>query len=297
MKKIRAAVEENGEALKEISAQVSMLSKNMEAIAGLEWLNAGLSLVNIGVTAAGFAVMNSKLDGISASIDGIAKEIQAAVKNTQDIRDIQIETDFVRPYKKLVSESKVFCYRVANGEEISEEKLETLIREHCSFLDSVFRVSDKIGTQLTLQIVYDLLPIYANLIVLYNDRFYYSNDGRVHPLHDEWMRVFDIAGSKAFTDRIMDLYYLNGRHNAEVNEIMTCNTLLQNRLRTKVEDTIALLEMSGDAETYAEACKAVNRCAAEAVKGYREDLMGEYTEEEADTLIRNSTTQAIGTAV
>ena len=247
--------------------QLGMLFKNNAAALGK--LNVAFGALNMVATIASTVIICQELDKIKGQIDDLKSSVEK-------LAEMNFEIQIARPCRDMLAEYKLLSNKLEKNKPISEGDLVQLIRGLNNYLITLYNLKDKCDLDAVLNLIFSLLPVYSNCIMIYYEHFYNSDEKR-HPLHEDWMSVFDRLSNYAFVDQIQDHMFIDQRQtNAQVNEYLKCQRLIVSGFRGKIEQLLADLEACDGVEGYNEAIRWSRQYAQQQAKTIQADLEARY---------------------
>lgn len=273
--------EANSDKLDQILPKLDKIFQPLQNLQILSILNTALSAVNLVATVAGMVIIYNKLDHIDHKLDEIKKTIA-------DVKNIDFEMQIAKPCRKLVDDYKMLTPAIKNGKPVSEDTLIALIRECKDNIISIYTLRNSIPMDSVLSLSFTLLPILANCIMVYYQRFYDPNQEQ-HPLHDGCMVVFDKLSDPGFIDQIQDYMFISkNQSNRQVNEYLDCHRLIVYSYKKQINQLLEDLKTFGSKEEYNEAMLWTRRFVAQQAKVVQSELESKIGAERAKALIEET---------
>ena len=249
-------------------------------------LQIALQVANLAATIISAVIICNKLNKLDKKMD----EIQRA---TADLKDFNFEMQIAHPCRELVGDYKLITDNLKKGKPVSRDEMVSLIRSCQNYLVSLYNLRGKIQMESALDMIFTLLPIYANCIMLYYQRWYDENEGK-HALHDDWMAVFDLLLSKSLLNETQDDMIINQRKtNGETNEYLAYHKAVVQAYRSKIDQLIEDLNTCGGTEGYEEAMRWSRQYAAQQAKAIQNELEEEYGVEKAKGVMEQAMQEAL----
>lgn len=243
--------------------------------------NIAMQVINLAATIVCTVIICKKLDKVDRKLD----EIQKATANLQDFN---FEMQVAHPCRKLIGDYKLLADKLKKGKPVSGAELVELIRECQNYLISLHNLSGKIPMDSSLDLIFTLLPIFANCIMLYYQRNYDEEQGR-HALHDEWMSVFELLNSEEFLNSIQDDMFLKQRKtNRQVNEYLAYHKMVVKTYKLKIDQLLTDLEECGGEEGYSAAMEWSRQYVAQQAKSKQVELENQYGSEKAKMIMEQA---------
>lgn len=199
-----------------VAEEVQKMSKKVDVITNLSWLNTGLSVVNIGVTVASTYMICKKMNNLTDLI----KENQVILNNIdRKIDQIQIYQfeNLYRDFKSLDQQmsSIIDNYRHSFSEGRFDNiynlsDVEKVIAETNALIESItlLLLKQMDPYEQLLNMLSVLLTKFAMCIQLYVTVFYYTM-GRFPNLYERWLNTIDSVFDKQMCNVIYDYYRSN----------------------------------------------------------------------------------------
>ena len=217
-------------------------------------------------------------------------EIQKA---TADLKDFNFEMQIAHPCRELIGDYKLIIDNLQKGKPVSRDEMVSLIRSCQNYLVSLYNLRGKIQMESALDMIFTLLPIYANCIMLYYQRWYDENEGK-HALHEDWMAVFDLLLSKSLLNEIQDDMIINQRKtNGDTNEYLAYHKAVVQAYRSKIDQLLEDLNTCGGTEGYEEAMRWSQQYVAQQAKAIQDELEEEYGVEKAQAVMEQAMQEAL----
>ena len=275
----------NSAQLDQILPKLDQIFKPMQNLQILSILNTALSAANLVATVAGMVIICNKLNSIDHKLDEIQKEIA-------DVKEINYEMQIAKPCRKLVDDYKLLTPALSKGKPVSEEQLVNLIRECKDYIISIYNLRNNLPLDAALSLIFMLLPILANCMMVYYQRFYDPNQGK-HPLHDSCMSVFDLLSAPDFLDQIQDYMFMGkNQTNRQVNEYLDCHRLIVYSYKTQIEQLLADLETCGSKEDYDDAMLWTRQYVAQQARVVQAELESKIGAEKAKEYVEQAMQEA-----
>lgn len=183
---------------------------------------------------------------------------------------------------------KLLADKLKKEKPVSGEELVELIRECQNYLVSLHNLSGKIPMDAALDLMFTLLPIFANCIMLYYQSHYDEEQGK-HALHDDWMSVFELLNSEGFLNQIQDDMFLNQRKtNRQVNEYLVYHQMIVKTYKQKIDQLLAYMEDCGGEEGYSAAMQWSRQYVAQQAKSQQVELEEQYGPEMAKKIMEQA---------
>lgn len=228
----------NSAKLNQIIPKLDQIFKPLQNLQILSILNTALSAANLVATIAGMVIICNKLNSIDHKLNEIQKEIA-------DVKEINYEMQIAKPCRKLVDDYKLLTPALSKGKPVSEERLINLIRECKDYIISIYNLRNNLPLEAALSLIFSLLPILANCMMVYYQRFYDPNQEK-HPLHDSCMSVFDLLSVPSFINQIQDYMFMEKNlPNQQVNEYLDCHRLIVYSYKTQIKQLLEDLKIFG----------------------------------------------------
>ena len=242
---------ENNAFLNTISGDIGKVLKGVSGLGTLSWMNLGLTAINVGVSVAGFAMLSKKIGKIQEGIDDLKVQLDEVSKDVKETKDLQFIMNVEERYGRLLNETRRITVNVEIGKEITEREVESLIEEYRAFLGSMISFVLKYPSEPVFDIIYSLLPLFANLIILYYEMFFETYGEKLHPNHGTWIDIFEKIGGREFTDMLTDYYTIDkGFHHKQVNDIIAANFYSICDKEQKIADVISIMQVARTSENY-----------------------------------------------
>ncbi len=264
-------VKQNNKKINELLPKLDQIFQPLQNLQILSILNTALSAANLVATVAGMIIICDKLNGIERKLDRIQKEIA-------DLKEIDFELQIYKPCRKLVDDYKMLTPDLTKGKFIPEEKLITLIRECKDYIISIYNLQARkiLPMDVALNLIFDLLPIFANCLMVYYQRFYDPSQEK-HPLHDSCMHVFDLLSASDFIDQVQDYMFVDKHQsNRQVNEYLDCQRMIVYSYRTQIDQLLEDLKTCGSKEGYEDVMQWSRQFAMQQAKVVEDQLTEKY---------------------
>ncbi len=172
--------------------------QGLQQIQALSWVTMGFSLANIGISVAGFQMTLKKLD-----------QIQGQIKEFYDRYKEDRQSDRIEAFRNCLQSMKAHLgflqekYSSASYDDQNFIQREALIEKDiittCNFIHSVKEefVANRIDRQIGCQILFVLLPVYAQTMNEFCCQYYYLH-GFQHRLYADWLAVIHEMNDDAF---------------------------------------------------------------------------------------------------
>ena len=267
--------------IQDIARQVSAIYSSLPAIQGIGWLNTSLTAVNIATTVVSTVIICEKLSNMDKKLDRIEKRVN-------NIEEAFFESQIKSPCRAIIKEYKVAVDELGKGKKYSEKEILATINQCHDILISVYNLRDNFAMPDFLELIYDMLPVFTELVVLYYQYYYNEQDGK-YVLHDDWMKIYDLVDSKAFYEMIEDYLIIeDGASNSQVNEIIDCHRLIAIQLRRKIEQTLDDLRKCESAEEYREILSYIEDSVTAQKIMVENELREKLGDEEAQQIIEKA---------
>ncbi|GEM_PF-3694222 len=256
---ILSATVKNNALLNSISGDISSVLNGIDSLTALSWVNLGLTAINTGATVAGFAMLNKKINRMQQGIDEIRAQVEDARQEIKEIKDLSLITNIEERYGRLLNTTKRLTVNIEIGKEVKHLDLEDLIEDYRAFLSSITSFVLKHPSEPLLDIIYSLQPLFANLIILYYERFFEVYGEMLHPNHVTWIDVFEKIGGREFSDMLIDFYTIEkGFHHKAVNDVISANFLMVCDKEQKITDVINIMQVALTHEKYQAIMEAID---------------------------------------
>lgn len=270
--------------LKDLSKNVSSIYSMVSCIQAVTWLNAALSAANIAATVASTVIICKKLDNIDKKLDRIECKIDS-IKQVQYVDVIkQPCIDFIREYKVISDE-------FGDNKEVSANKVLEEIKKCCSLMEKIYDIRNQYFTGDVLELLYDLMPAYTDLIIQYYAHFYESSKGE-YTLHKDWLSIFDKLDSETFRNEIQDYLIMDERvDNIQLNQIMDCQHLVTIGSRQKIEEALSDLSLCDSAEDYRDIMQFSKQYALQQAKSIESEMISQFGASQAEEMMEYAKNQ------
>ena len=247
----------------------------------LKKLQGAMQVINLAATIASTVIICGKLNMIDSQLDEMRKD-------TADLKDINFELQLANPCRELISNYKVLSDQLRRGKIVSSAELLTQIRKCRSYLVSLHQLCDKLPMEPVLELIFTLLPMYANYICVYYRQAYDDLQGK-HVLHDEWMNVFTLLNSESFLNRIQDdMFTAQFKSNRDINEYLAYHTMIVDTLKQEIEQELEDIETCGGEAGYDAAMQWSRQYVAQQAKVKQSELESQFGPEKAREMINQA---------
>ncbi len=272
--------------MKEMANNLNQMFNVLQNTQILGILSSALSAAGLVATIAGIAIICDQLNGIDKKLDDIKK-------NINDHKKMNFETDINKPCRMLVADYKLIGKKIEDGDPVTEKEVSTLIRDCHEYIITLYNLRDVCSLDAVLGLIFTLLPIFANCILIYYNRFY-DHDRGVHALHNDWMNTFDLLGDESFLHQIQDYMFIDlHQTNRQVNEYIDCQKMILFSYKQKIEQLIEDLEACKGLEGYNAAMQWSRQYAAQQARVVQADLETRYGKEEAQNIMAQALQEAL----
>lgn len=221
---------------KNMALQVESICQATGIVQNLSYLNVGLSMANMAVDMIGFVAINTSLNQLNSEVQVVAKGVGKIV-NAKKNEKI---TEFQRLVMRINSESS----KIQGGSVIDADKLEELLIDLRAFISEMVRnLRDSVfEKELTLKIIYSLLPAYTQLLNEFTKRYYFQNQC-LPANYEMFMGMYNELEDSDYRNELRDYYYLEKKlHSREILDILNAQTLVELNGRVQIEDQTYILQ-------------------------------------------------------
>ena len=279
---------QNTALLKNMAGNVNSIYSKVSCIQALSWLNGALSVCNLAATVISTAVICKKLNAISERLDIISDKLESIDNKVSSVKRVQYETNIAKPCRDLIREYKMILDDLENGREVSKDKLVETINACCSQIETIYKLRAEYNMNDVLLLLYDLMPIYTNLIIKFY-QYYYDRKKPKYILHEDWMKVYSFLSCDAFRNEIRDHYFFEERvHNKQLNDIMDCQYLVTVGSRFKIEQVLKDLSECESNDEYREIDEFCERYALQQAKAMETEMISQFGEKEAEEMLETA---------
>lgn len=181
----------SSEALTRLASQAAASMAQSAAVAS--WLSSVISAANLAATVVSTVVINRKLDAISEKIDALHKYCA-------EQKELDFQHYITDEFRRVDMDHAEFAGNVQKNIPIDDEKLIDTIKRCYASIVSAMEKTDIYPVELILSVVYEILPVYTDLIILYYRQFYDAAYGE-YTLHERWLEVYDLLTDSWFMDK------------------------------------------------------------------------------------------------
>ncbi len=233
-----------------------------------------LQAANLVATIVSAVIICDKLNKVNQKLDSIQRELG-------DLKDINFETQIALPCRELIGDYKLIVDKLNKGKPVSEDEFALQIRGIQNYLIALYNLRCKLPMDVTLDLMITLLPVFTDGITLYYQKYYDIDQGK-HAWHEDWMTVFDMLLSDAFTSEVQDYLFID-KHmtNKETNEYLKTLRAVISCFKQKIEQLLSDLEVCEGAEGYQDAMLLSRQYALQQAKTIEAELAHEYGEDVA----------------
>ena len=266
---------------------LQQILKNSNKADNLQPVQIILESLNLVATIASTVIICDKLNHLDQKLDKIAGQID-------EVKRIQFETYIRKPCKEIILEYKELSSTVESGSSVEKKALVDTIKTCYHCIDSALSLRHEFSFDSVLPIIYTLLPTYSSLIVLYYQQFYYQDKKRLHPLHKDWLGIFDKLCEDSLLEEIRDDMILNQhQHDAKATEMINLHVLLAQGLKSEIELTLEDLQKCGSQEDYQNAMALATQLAMQQMDEAKTELSVSIGETEASRIVDEAKAQAL----
>lgn len=260
----------------------ALLKNGIQAVGSL---NIAFQALNVVATIASTAIICNKLDRIRDQINELQNNIEDIKAKVEDLKGFNFETQIALPCREMLTEYKLISNKLEKRAPINEDALVNLIRKLNNYIITLFNLRDKCDLNLILDMIFSLLPIYTNCIMHYYERFY-DMDQEKHPLHDDWMHIYDMLSNYAFIDQIQDYMFIEKHQtNKTVNEYLSCLRLIVAKSKQDINQLLEDLKACEGVDGYRDAVRWSRQYAAQQAKVIQAELETRYGVEKAKEMM------------
>lgn len=264
--------------IKNLAKNVSGIYSAMSSLQVASWLNVALSAANLAATVASTVIICDKLDHIDKKLDRIEGKIDAVAR-------VQFVTQIRQPCRTAVMGYKVIAADLNKGEEVPAGKMLDAINQCCNLMETIYSLRQNYSTGDVLELLYDLMPVFTDLIVLYYQHYFDSAHGE-HALHQDWMKIYDLLDSTEFRNYVQDyLIIVEHTGNRQVNEIMDCQRLVTIGSKQRIEEVLLDLRLCESAADYRDIMQFSNQYAQQQARVMEEELRNQLGYREAEQIL------------
>lgn len=276
---------QNNVMLKELAKNVNGIFSAINSIQAASWLNVALSAANIAATVASTVIICQKLDHIEKKLDQIEKKLDRIEGKIDSIKRGQFVNNIQQPCRAIVMDYKVMVADLDKDKEISEEKMLDLIKRCFNEIEMIYSLRHDYPTGDVLALLYDLLPVFTDMIALYY-QYYYDPAHGEYTLHDEWMKIYDVLNSQEFREEIQDyLVFEVNAGNEQINEILDCQYLITLGSKNRIAEVLSDIAMCDSLEDYRDIMKFSEQYAVQQARQIEADLISELGVSEAERIM------------
>ena len=241
-------------------------------------LSSALSAAGLVATVVGTIMICDHLNEIDEKLDQLRTDIS-------DHKNMNFETDINMPCRRIVDDYKVLGKKLKDRDPVSEAEMIKMIRDSHDYIITLYKIRKNCSLDTVLNLIFTLLPVYANSIMIYYQRFYDPDRG-VHALHQDWMDTFDILSGDDFLNEIQDYMFIDQHQtNFQVNEYLDCHQMILYGYRHKIEELLEDLKECNGVEGYNEAMRWCRQYTEQQAKVVQADLETRYGKEIALEMI------------
>ena len=274
----------NNVMLKDLAKNVSSIYSSVNSVQMIGWLNAALSAANLAATVASTVIICEKLDQIDKKLNRIEGKID-------QVKHVQFVSDIKTPCRAVIKDYKVITADLAKGREVTESRLLQSINQCCGEIEKLYDVRNDYPIGDILGLLYDLLPIFTDLICLYY-QYYYDFEHGEYSLHQDWLKVYDMLDSTAFRNQVQDYLIIDEKlGNVQQNEIMDCLHLVTVGSKHKIEEVLSDLETCESTEDYRDIMEFSRQYALQQAKTIEADLQSQFGIAEAEIVMAEAKKQ------
>ena len=274
----------NNAMLKDMAKNVSSIFSAVSSLQLASWLNVALSAANLAATVASAVIICNKLDHIDQKLDRIEGKIDAIAK-------VQFVTQIKQPCKAVVMDYKVITADLNKGKEVPEGKMLDVINQCCRLIETIFSLRKNYSTGDVLELLYELMPVFTDLIVLYYQYYFDPSHGE-HALHQDWMRIYDLLDSPELRNEIQDYLIIeDNTGNRQQNEILDCQHLVTIGSKQKIEEVLSDLRLCDSPAEYRDIMKFSEQYALQQARAIEADIQSQFDIQEAERIISQAKKQ------
>lgn len=244
-----------------------------------------LQAANLIATIVSAVIICDKLNKVNQRLDSIQRDLG-------DLKDINFETQIALPCRELIGDYKLIVDKLNKGKPVSEKEFAEQIRGIQNYLIALYNLRGKLPMDAVLDLMITLLPVFTDGIALYYQQYYDADQGR-HVWHDDWMAVFDLLLSDAFTMEVQDYLFVDlHKTNKETNEYLKTQRAVISCYKQKIEQLLSDLEVCGGTEGYQDAMQLSRQYALQQAKAIESELAQEYGKEVARKVMEQAMEEA-----
>lgn len=274
----------NNMMLKDLAKNVSSIYSTVTSVQMIGWMNVALSAANLAATVASTVIICEKLDQIDKKLDRIEGKID-------QVKHVQFVSDIKSPCRALIKDYKVLTADLAKGKDIDENRILQSINQCCVEIEKLYDVRNDYPIGDVLGLLYDLLPIFTDLICIYY-QYYFDPEHGEYSLHQDWLKVYDMLDSTAFRNQVQDYLIIDEKlGNAQQNEIMDCLHLVTIGSKQKIEELLSDLAICESPEDYRDIMEFSRQYALQQAKTIEAELQNQLGTAEAEIVMAEAKKQ------
>ena len=221
--------------LKQMSMRVDELVSKTSFLRGMSLFNIGLEVANIAVDIHGFKVIASHISSLRSDVQEIAKRVDQLIT--------------IKENEKISNSQNLFMHfnsmldKFEQNKLIDLDSLDNLIIDFRSFIDEMIRATEQgsLNPEITLHIIYTLMPGYTILLGEYLKLYYFANQTSPHN-YEFYMSLYDELDTPIVRQKIFDYYMLEKQMpSIDVIDIMNTHFLLGVAGKTQIEQQMDLV--------------------------------------------------------
>ena len=274
----------NNAMIKEMAKNVSSIFSAVSSLQFASWLNVALSAANLVATVVSTVIICNKLDNIVKKLDRIEGKIDAIAK-------AQYVTQIKQPCRAVIMDYKVIATDLNKGKEVPEGKILDIINQCCRLMETIYSLRKNYSMGDVLELLYDLMPVFTDLIVLYYQHYFDPSQGE-YTLHQDWMNVYDLLDSTEFRNEIQDYLIIEENiGNRQLNEIMDCQRLVTIGSKQKIEEVLSDLRLCDSPKDYRDIMQFSEQYALQQAKALEADMQSQFGIQEAEQIMAEAKKQ------
>ena len=237
--------------MKTALSKMENISASLKSFSKLEYINMAINLVNLGVTVYGIVYIKNRLNEVQAKLDHMSSE----VSRIKSLLTSELQADFHR----ICLNFGTMTTRIKDNDSVSRPEIEQLLTEMRVFIQRIMRdFSSGAAADIALDMIFSLLSAFTALLCYYVREYYF--DKKHLPDHiKSFTDVYEELMDDQFLRRIEDYLILNQEMGiVPASEAITAQKLFVLNCVLQYEDQIDRLTMVDTAEEYDELEKMIN---------------------------------------
>lgn len=205
------------------------------------WMNTALSAATLAAVVVSTAIIVDKLNGVDKKLDQLLDSVDSAKRVILETGTCKVCRSLVRDYKELKGKAD-------SGETLNADQVIETIKGCHDCIENLMKLQSEYPMDSILNIIYSLIPTFADLIILYYRNFYDAAKPR-YPLHEDWMGLYDSLCTEQYLEDMRDYLMIQLHwHNDQVMETLDLQKVAALGLKGKIETALKDLDACGSRE-------------------------------------------------